>query len=115
MKPGTSVSAYISTLKDISQLLAGSQERISDNDPIGHLLSTLPETFATITGIIENKPAAELTLDAVTTTLIDAEASMALRNDQVGSNLNITGTTTQALAAMTRHRGKRGGSSVRAR
>jgi len=111
MKPGTSVSAYISTLKHIRQPLAGSQERIADNVLIGHLLSTLPETFATIAGIIENKPAAELTLDAVTTILIDAEASMALRNDQVGSNLNIAGTTTQALAAMTQHRGRRGGHS----
>jgi len=109
MKPGTSVSAYISTLKDIRQPLAGSQERISDNVLIGHLLSTLPETFATIAGIIENKSAAELTLDAVTTTLIDAEAAMALRNDQVGSNLKIAGTTTQALAALTRHCGRQGG------
>jgi len=106
MKPGTSVSAYISILKDIRQPLAGSQERISDNVLIGHRLSTLLETFATIAGIIENKPAAELTLDAVTTTLIDAEASMTLRNDKVGSNLNIAGTTTQALAATTRHHGK---------
>jgi len=111
MKPRTSVSAYISTLRDIRQPLAGSQERISDNVLIGHLLSTLPETFATIAGIIENKPAAELTLDAATTTLIDAEASTALRNDKVGSNLNIAGTTTQALAATTRHRGKRRGVS----
>jgi len=111
MKLGTSVSAYISTLKDIRQPLAGSQERISDNVPIGHLLSTLPETFATIAGIIGNKPAAELTLDVVTTTLIDAEASMALRNDQAGTNLNIAGTTSQALAAMTHHHGKRRGVS----
>jgi hypothetical protein len=93
----------------IRQPLAGSEERISDNVLIGHLLSTLPEMFATIAGIIENKPAAELTLDAVTTTLIDAEASIALRNDQVGTNLNVAGTTTQALAATTRYRGKRRG------
>jgi len=111
MKPGTSVSAYISTLKDIRQPLAGSQEHISDNVLIGHLLYTLPETFATIAGIIENKPEAELTLDAVTTTLIDAKASMALCNDKVGSNLNIGGTATQGLAATTRHHGKRRGVS----
>ena len=73
----------------------------------------LPETFATIASIIENKPAAELTLDAVATTLIDAEASMALRNDQVGTNLNIAGTTSQALAATTHHHGKRRGVSGR--
>jgi len=109
MKPRTSVSAYISTLKDIRQPLAGSQERISDNVLIGHLLSTLPMTFAAIAGIIENKPAAELTLDAVTTTFIDAKASMVFRNDQVGTNLNIAGTTSQALAATTRRHGKRRG------
>jgi len=73
MKPRTSVSAYISTLKDIDQPLAGSQERISDNILIDHL-SMLPETFTTIAGIIENKPVAELSLDAVNTTLIDTEA-----------------------------------------
>jgi len=116
MKQGTSVSAYISTLKDIRQPFAGSQEHISNNVLIGHLLSTLPETFATIAGIIENKPAAELTLDAITTTLIDAEASMAHRNDQVGTNLNITSTTSQALAVVTcRHGKRRGGVSYRGR
>ena len=109
MKLGTSVTAYISVLKDIRQPLAGSQEPISDKVLIGHLLSTLPDMFATIAGIIENKPAAELTLDAVTTTLIDDKASMALRNDKVGSKLNIAGTTTQALAATIRHRSKRRG------
>jgi len=81
MKPGTFVATYVSALKDIRQPLAGTQERISDNFLIGHLLSTLPETFATIAGIIENTPAAELTLDTVTTTLIDAKASITLPND----------------------------------
>ena len=31
---------------------------------------------------------------------------MALRNDQVGTNLNITSATSQALVAVTRHHGK---------
>jgi len=65
--------------------------------------------FATIACIIENKPAAELTLDAITTILIDAEALMALSNYQVGTNLNIASTTSQALAAVTRRHGKRQG------
>jgi len=43
--------------------------------------------------------------------VIDTEASMALRNDQVSTNLNITSTTTQALAATTCHHGKRRGVS----
>jgi hypothetical protein len=38
MKPGTLVAAYISTLKDIRQPLASSQERISDNVLIGNHL-----------------------------------------------------------------------------
>jgi len=67
------------------------------------------ETFTAFVGITKNKHAAELTLDAFTTTLIDTEASMALRNDKLGSNLNIAGTTTQAPAVTTRHRGKRRG------
>jgi len=36
---------------------------------------------------------------------------MALRNDKVGSTLNIAGTTMQALAAITHHHGKRRGVS----
>jgi len=67
----------------------------------------LPEMFATIASIIENKPAAELTWDAITTTLIDAEALMALHNDQDGTNLNIAGTPSQVLAATTCHHSKR--------
>ena len=119
MQPGTSVSAYISTLKDIRQPLAGSEERISDNVLIGHLLSTLPETFANIAGIIENKPAAELTLNAVTTSLVNAETSMTLRNAQVGSNTNTASTIIDgnALATTVRsgsiNQGNRGQNSGR--
>jgi len=67
--------------------------------------------FATIAGIIENQPASELTLDAITTMLIDVEALVVLRNDQDGTNLNITGTHSQVLATTTRHHGKRQGVS----
>jgi len=38
-------------------------------------------------------------VDAVTSALTEEETSLARRNDQVGSNLNIAGTIRQALAA----------------
>jgi len=47
-------------------------------------------------------------VDAVTVALIEEETSLARKNDQVGSNLNIAGTTRQALAARTQHGERRG-------
>jgi len=47
-------------------------------------------------------------VDAVTAARIEEETSLARRNDQVGSNLNIAGTTRQALAAIARHGKRRG-------
>ena len=47
-------------------------------------------------------------MDAATEALIEEEKSLPRRNDQVGSNLNIAGTTRQALAARTQHGKRRG-------
>jgi len=54
---------------------------------------TVPESFAITVGVLENKPSEEQTVDAVTAALIEEETSLARRNDQVGSNHNIAGTT----------------------
>ena len=47
-------------------------------------------------------------MDALTAALIEEETLLARRNDQVGSNLNIASTTSQALAARARHGKRRG-------
>jgi len=108
MKPGTSVAEYISCLLAIRQELAGTEEAISDTTVVCHLLRTVPESFAITVGVLKNKPSEEQTADAVTAALIEEETSLARRNDQVGSNLNIAGTTRQALAARTQHGKRRG-------
>jgi hypothetical protein len=109
MKPNTSVAQYISTLINIRLPLVGSGESISDHSLIGHLLATLPSEFDNIIGILENKPADQLTLDTVTTARVGAENTIALRNAEVGSNTNIASTliTGNALAASA-HPGQRG-------
>ena len=99
MKPGTSVAEYISSLLAIRQELAGAEEAISDTTVVCHLLRTVPESFAITVGVLKNKPSEEQTVDAVTAALIEEETSLARRNDQVGSNLNIAGTTRPVLAA----------------
>ena len=78
-----------------------------------------PPELGKVTGILENKPADQLTLDTVTTALVGAENTIALPNTEVGSNTNIASTliTGNALAAST-HSGQRGklrGSYVRRR
>ena len=108
MKPGTSVAEYISCLLAIRQELAGTEEAISDTTVVCHRLRTVPESFAITVGVLKNKPSEEQTVDAVTAALIEEETSLARRNDQVGSNLNIAGTTRQALAARTQHGKRRG-------
>ena len=111
MKPGTSVAEYISSVLAIRQELAGTDEAISDTTVVCHLLRTVPQSFAITVGVLKKKPSEEQTVDAVTAALIQEETPLARRNDQVGSNLNVAGTTTQALAATAHHRGKRRGGS----
>jgi len=108
MKPGTSVAEYPSCLLAIRQELAGTEEAISDTNVVCHLIRTVSESFTITVGVLKNKPSEEQTVDAVTAALIEEETSLALRSDQVGSNLNIAGTTRQALAARTQHGTRRG-------
>ena len=79
MKPDTSVSAYISTLKSMRQELAGSEEEITERALLARLLSTLPDSFANEVRILKHKPLAEQTLDTIETWLVEHEASVALR------------------------------------
>ena len=106
MKPDTSVSVYISTLKSMRQELAGSEEEITERVLLARLLSTLPDSFANKVSILKHKPLAEQTLDTIETWLVEHEASVALRKAQVGSNTNSASTLTtgNALAATTSSR-----------
>jgi len=99
MKPGTSVSNYISSLSDISQELEGTPDEVTERYLIMRILATLPEEFANIVEILKNRPIEEQTLNSVSTILIEHETARALRNATTGSNLNLAGTSSNALTA----------------
>jgi len=54
MKPGTSVSNYISSLSDISQELEGTPDEVTEWYLIIRIFATLPEEFANIVDILKN-------------------------------------------------------------
>jgi len=81
MKPGTSVTEYISSLLAIDQELATTEEAISDTTIVCHLLRTISESFAITVGVLKNKASKEQTVDAVTVALIEEETLLVQRND----------------------------------
>jgi len=54
MKPGISVSDYISSLSDISQELEGTPDEVTERYLIMRIFATLPEQFANIANILKN-------------------------------------------------------------
>jgi hypothetical protein len=111
MKPGTSVSNYISSLSDISQELEGTRDEVTERYLIMRIFATLPEEFVNIVDILKNWPIEEQTLNSVSTILIEHETARALRNATTGSNLNLAGTSSNALTANVnrgKHRRTRG-------
>jgi len=54
MKPGRSVSDYISSLSDISQELEGTPDEVTERYLIMYIFATLPEQFANIVDILKN-------------------------------------------------------------
>ena len=99
MKPGTSVSNYISSLSDISQELEGTPDEVTERYLIMRIFATLPKEFGNIVEILKNRPIEEQILNSVSTILIEHETARALRNATTGSNLNLAGTSSNALTA----------------
>jgi len=99
MKPGMSVSDYISSLSDISQELEGTPDEVTERFLIMRIFATLPEQFANIVDILKNRPIKEQTLNSISTILIEHETARALHNTTTGSNLNLAGTSSNALSA----------------
>jgi len=64
-----------------------------------HIFATLPEQFANIVDIFQNQPIEEQTLNSISTILIEHETARALHNTMTGSNLNLAGTSSNALSA----------------
>jgi len=73
MKPGMSVSDYISSLLYISQELEGTPDEVTERYLIMHIFATLPEKFTNIVEILKNHPIEEQTLNFIGTILIEHE------------------------------------------
>jgi len=99
MKPGISVSDNISSLSDISQELEGTPDEVTERYLIMRIFATLSEQFANIVDILQNQPIEELTLNSISTILIEHETARALYNTMTGSNLNLAGISSNALSA----------------
>jgi len=75
MKPGISVSDYISSLSDISQELEGTPDEVTEQYLIIRIFATLPEQFTNIGNILKNRPIEEQTLNSISTILIEHETT----------------------------------------
>jgi len=75
MKPGMSVSDYISSLSNISQELEGTPDEVTERYLIMSIFATLPEQFANIVDILKNRPIEEQTLNSISTILIEHETA----------------------------------------
>ena len=100
MKEGAPVANYISTLIGLQRQVAGTDQAISDIDLLTHLLSTLTTSFYTFVDIAIQQMEG-MTIDLITTRLVEYENSRASRNAKVGATPNTAGTLTtgNALAA----------------
>jgi len=99
MKIEMSVSDYISSLSDISPELEATPDEVTERYLIMSIFATLPEQFANIVDILKNRSIEEQTLNSISTILIEHETARALRNTTTGSNLNLAGTSSNALSA----------------
>ena len=103
MKPGTSVSEYISTLTGLQRELAGTREEISDVTLISHLLNNLTDNFWGIVDVITLLPSDNDTVHSITRSLIEYETLKELRNARIGANMNGVNTLTEGDAVAATH------------
>jgi hypothetical protein len=92
MTPSSTISEYISKLRETRKELAGSPEQITDDTLTNHLPFTLPEEFSNIVDIITHKPVKEQTLAIVTETLIEYEKKLEARKAEAGAGTNTANT-----------------------
>ena len=114
MKEDTPVANYISTLIGLQRQVAGTDQAISDIDLLTHLLSTLTASFYTFVDIATQQMEG-MTIDLITTRLVEYENSLANRNAKVGATPNTAGTLTtgNALAASSGYKNGKNGKNGR--
>ena len=113
---GASLEAYIAQLIKYKNMLAGSEQAISDETFRSHLITTLTSEYSSIVDIITHKEPERQTTDYVISTLVEWDNARQARKAEVGfsTNTSSTMTTGNALSARIpssrgRFRGYRGG------
>jgi hypothetical protein len=76
------VSAYVSRILSYRDRLAHTPQKLSKDEVIAYILIGLPETWSTISTIIENQPLETQTLDEVVNTLNTHERKLAMQATQ---------------------------------
>lgn len=92
------VSAYVSRILSYRDRLAHTPQKLSKDEVIAYILIGLPETWSTISTIIENQPLETQTLDDVVNTLNTHERKLATQATQATQE-----PTKQSNALMARH------------
>ena len=109
--PGGSLEGYITQLIKCKNMLAGSEQAISDETFRSHLTTTLTSDYNPIIDIIIHKAPEGQTINYIISTLVEWDNTRQARKAEAGSNTNTRGMMTSANTLMTRtkyqgHRGR---------
>jgi hypothetical protein len=94
------VSAYVSRILSYRDRLAHTPQKLSKDEVIAYILIGLPESWSTISTIIENQPLEAQTLDSVINTLNTHERKLATQATQAPNSTVQSG---QSGAFLARH------------
>jgi gag-polypeptide of LTR copia-type len=97
------VSAYVSRILSYRDRLAHTPQKLSKDEVIAYVLIGLPESWSTISTIIENQPLETQTLDSVVNTLNTHERKLATQATQATQATKAANSTEQSKALMVRH------------
>jgi len=101
LTPGGSLVGYITQLIKCKNILAGSEQAISDETFRSHLTTTLICDYTPIIDIIIQKPPEHQTIDYLISTLVEWDITRQARKAKVGSNTNTSSTMTSANVLIT--------------
>ena len=108
LRPKHSITEYVHKLLECRTELQNSEQEISDEEFITHILTTLPSAFDSIVSIITHDKSAEAkTVDYVISTVLEADRAMESRKEEVGASSNTSGTLTTSNALITTTRPNR--------
>ena len=108
LRPKQSITEYVHKLLECRTELQNSEQEISDEEFITHILTTLPSAFDSIVSIITHDKSAEAkTVDYVISTVLEADRAMESRKEEVGASTNTSGTLTTSNALITTTRPNR--------